>query len=219
MTLVATVTHKTRLHDIRFAPRARGPGELLLVAAEDKTVLVYAIDDTLVGGDDAKLAPPVLLARLTGHGNRYAIPLFTSVNHTKSDYAVSLSVKGIDVHVVESTKDAQTRTVYVCSASSDGFIRLFDLSTVPQTASPNDEPVSIECISSYDTQGTRLTCIAFADAEDATLGKRKRQAAADSDDEDEAEVEGLDPKKPRQGDREVDVAEGEGDDDESGSDS
>ncbi|KAH7105904.1 WD40 repeat-like protein [Auriculariales sp. MPI-PUGE-AT-0066] len=143
MTLLSTVTHKTRLHDIRFAPRPTGAGELLLVAAEDKTVLIYAIDGASATAD-GEPAPPQLLAKLTGHGNR---------------------VKAIDVHVVESTYNAQSRIVYVCSASSDGFIRLFDLGNVPKSVTPNEEPLAIECISSYDTKGTRLTCVRFADAE------------------------------------------------------
>lgn len=87
------------------------------------------------------------------------------------------------------------RTVYVCSASSDGHIRLFNLADVPETLGEGADPATIECISSFDTKGTRLTCIRFADAEDATtLGKRRRPNDSDSDEE---EAVAVDAKKAR----------------------
>lgn len=72
MSLLSTYTHASRLHDIRFAPRPSGPGELLLAAAEDKSVLVFEVDGLPVS-DNGEPSKPVLLAKLTGHLNRYAV--------------------------------------------------------------------------------------------------------------------------------------------------
>ncbi|EJD48091.1 WD40 repeat-like protein [Auricularia subglabra TFB-10046 SS5] len=158
MSLLSSITHTSRLHDVRFAPRPTGDGELLLVAAEDKCVLIYATprqDASQSSEHDSP--PPALLAKLISHANR---------------------VKSVDVHVQEPADDQDARTVYVVTASSDGHIRLFNLCDLPDTLADGAEPLSIECISSYDTKGTRLTCVAFADADDpkskVALGKRKR---------------------------------------------
>lgn len=76
------------------------------------------------------------------------------------------------------------------TVSSDGLIRLFDLSSVPGALVDGAMPVEIECISSYDTKGTRLTCVAFTDLQDSrtadiALGKRKRAAGDLGENEDE----------------------------------
>lgn len=60
MTLLYTITHSSRLHDVKFSPRASGEGELLLAGAEDKKLAVYEVS-----------SPPRLIAELIGHERRY----------------------------------------------------------------------------------------------------------------------------------------------------
>jgi len=69
MTLVHTITHPSRLHDVCFCKRPSGGDELLLAAAEDKRLSVYE-----VSSDPEKL--PKIVASMVGHDNRYRfIPL------------------------------------------------------------------------------------------------------------------------------------------------
>ena len=60
MTLLHTIAHASRLHDVKFSPRASGGGELLLAGAEDKKLAVYDVS-----------SPPRLIAELIGHERRY----------------------------------------------------------------------------------------------------------------------------------------------------
>ena len=81
MSLVHSISHPSRLHDIRFCkPIASHEREILLVAAEDKKVSVYT---SLPGrhhptagyeseGADEAGAGPKLVAVMVGHENRYA---------------------------------------------------------------------------------------------------------------------------------------------------
>lgn len=65
MTLLKTVTHPSRIHDVRFCKRRKDDEEeLLLVAGEDKKVVIYNSE----GGDETSL--PVI-GELVGHQNRY----------------------------------------------------------------------------------------------------------------------------------------------------
>lgn len=60
MTLLHTITHPSRLHDVKFSPRASGEGgELLLAGAEDKKLAIYEVS-----------SPPRLIAELVGHERR-----------------------------------------------------------------------------------------------------------------------------------------------------
>ncbi|KZV88192.1 WD40 repeat-like protein [Exidia glandulosa HHB12029] len=179
MSIVSSFTHTSRLHDVRFAPRPDGAGELMLVAAEDKCVLVYALGDA---ESNHASSSPLLVAKLIGHANR---------------------VKSLDVHVEE----ASPRRVFVVTVSSDGFVRLFDLSDAPSTLAEGAEPASIECISSYDTKGTRLTCVAFADAGDSAdnaLGKRKRLQADTGEQDEDEESDGVEQDEPNESGEESD---------------
>ena len=66
MLLLHTVPHGSRIHDLRFCTR-RDARELLLVAAENKQVSVYLLDQ-----DDLSSASPLpIVAALVGHQNRY----------------------------------------------------------------------------------------------------------------------------------------------------
>lgn len=64
MKLLQTITHRSRLHDIRFCKRVVGDGEVLFAAAEDKKLSVYEVSS------DPEIIPK-LVAELIGHENRY----------------------------------------------------------------------------------------------------------------------------------------------------
>lgn len=70
MVVLHTINHSSRIHDIRFCRRVNGDGEVLLVAAEDKKVSVYALFS-----DTEK--PPKIVAEMVGHSNRLAFFVFS----------------------------------------------------------------------------------------------------------------------------------------------
>ena len=64
LALLHTLEHSSRIHDVKFAQRVDGGGEIILVAAEDKKTTVYEVSpdsDTFLRA----------IAYLVGHGNRY----------------------------------------------------------------------------------------------------------------------------------------------------
>lgn len=62
MDLLCTVTHPSRIHDVKFCSRSVGDGELLLVAAEDRKLSIYDVPKDS--------SSPVLIAQMVGHTNR-----------------------------------------------------------------------------------------------------------------------------------------------------
>ncbi|KAG8879570.1 hypothetical protein FRB98_005650 [Tulasnella sp. 332] len=101
-------------------------------------------------------------------------------------------------------------TTYLTTISSDGKIHVYDCADVPPHATSSSSPSAskpssaakaIHPIARYDTKGSRLTCVAFADGEvplhvNGVAGKRKRVALEgvqgadedeDEDDDDESE--------------------------------
>ena len=65
MKLSCTMTHPSRIHDVRFCKAVYEEEEFLLVGAEDKAITIYHPD----GGDETSL--PVV-AKFVGHSNRCA---------------------------------------------------------------------------------------------------------------------------------------------------
>ncbi|TFK92460.1 WD40 repeat-like protein [Polyporus arcularius HHB13444] len=165
MELLHTIIHPSRLHDIKFCKRVVGSGELLLAGAEDKKLTVYDIP-----ADHTK--PPTVIAEMIGHTNR---------------------VKAVDtMRIALPAGAAREETTVVCTISSDGKMRLYDLAALPASSeAQQQEKVQLEPMAEYDTKGTRLTCVTLADgdvgAHAAASGKRKR---ADDDDEDDDEEGG-----------------------------
>ncbi|KIY70261.1 WD40 repeat-like protein [Cylindrobasidium torrendii FP15055 ss-10] len=155
MTLLHSIKHPSRIHDIKFCKRVENDSQVLLVGAEDKKVSVYTFKDV-----EDPSNPPILVASFVGHGNR---------------------VKAIDTLVV-AIPSSSTTTV-ISTVSSDGFIRLFDMSHLGKSEK------DIQPVAEYDAKGTRFTCVTLAD-QDAetplTAGKRKRDTK-DSDDDEEDE--------------------------------
>ncbi|KAI0332690.1 WD40 repeat-like protein [Cubamyces sp. BRFM 1775] len=164
MELLHSITHPSRLHDIKFCKRVDGDGELLFAAGEDKKLSVYDVpqDHTQV---------PTVIAEMVGHGNR---------------------VKAVDwMRIALPEGASQQSTTLVCTISSDGKVRLFDLAALPTSS---EMKIELQPVTEYDTKGTRLTCLTLADGESgpgsAVPGKRKRDDDEDEDDsgeENEAE--------------------------------
>ncbi|KAM6497263.1 WD40-repeat-containing domain protein [Amanita muscaria] len=161
-----SITHPSRLHDVKFSLRVSGEGEVLLAGAEDKKLSVYEVSP------DPNTTPRII-AELVGHDRR---------------------VKALETMTIQlpSSMTQRQSTIIVCTASSDGKIRVFDLAPLPELGAETETPVQIEPVAEYDTKGTRLTCITLADAGDdqseGGTGKRKRvdDEAGDGDgDEDE----------------------------------
>lgn len=71
LSLLHTIAHPSRVHDVKFVMRPDGEGEVLLVAGEDKKIVAYDIST------EAN-RPPRPVASFVGHSNRcvsqYTVP-------------------------------------------------------------------------------------------------------------------------------------------------
>ncbi|KAG6879939.1 hypothetical protein C0992_009297 [Termitomyces sp. T32_za158] len=161
MEVLHTITHPSRLHDVHFCRRVVGDGELLLAAAEDKLVTIYAIS--------SPENPPRRIATLSGHQNRVKAV-------TTLDIALPAGV---------SSRDA---TTIACTVSSDGFVHVYDLAMVPPP-SASEEVVEIAPVAVYDTKGTRLTCLTLADGDadggEVLAGEKRKEREGEGEGEGE----------------------------------
>ncbi|KAH8104103.1 WD40 repeat-like protein [Cristinia sonorae] len=158
MELLHTLSHPSRIHDVKFCRRVEGDGDILLVAAEDKKLSIYDLSS-----DKNKI--PTIIAEMIGHANR---------------------VKAVDtlrIAVPSLPNSSRTSTTLICTISSDGKIHLYDLAAVPQQPSPNDKRTQLEPLLDYDTKGSRLTCVTLADgeADDSAVANGKRKRAEDDE--------------------------------------
>ena len=94
------------------------------------------------------------------------------------------------------SSSGRSSTIIACTVSSDGNVNLYDIAAIPDQSSTDtpQETKQIEPLTTYDSKGTRLTCVTLADGDmgiDGTVnGKRKRENDEDeSGDEDEHEHE------------------------------
>jgi protein MAK11 len=179
MTLLHTIQHSSRIHDVKFCDHVLNEAEVLLVGAEDKKVSVYNISD-----DSSR--PPFIIAQMVDHCNRYYLwlPVFHQLNR------VSCRVKAIQtLKIALPPASGRPTTTIVASVSSDGKIRVFDLDSIPVTSA---EVIEIKAAAEYDTKGTRLTCVTIADGDvpehQVSNGKRKREGFENSEDDVFAEV-------------------------------
>ncbi|THH27404.1 hypothetical protein EUX98_g6782 [Antrodiella citrinella] len=168
VTLLHTVTHPSRIHDVKFYKRAEDELDLLFIAAEDKKLSIYAVSP-----DQEKT--PAVIAEMIGHSSR---------------------VKAVDILEIALSpipSSSRASTALVCTISSDGGIHLYDLAAVSQDSTPN-EPLQLQPVAKYDTKGSRLTCVTLAGGDagevGAINGKRKRDGAeAEEHDSDEWDSE------------------------------
>lgn len=180
LALLHTVTHSSRIHDVRFVKHPTKDEQLLLVAAEDKKLSIYSVsaDETI---------PPHIIAEMVGHSNRLESLFFFG----KFLFYLVYRVKAVDTLLV-SIPDTEKITSLVATISSDGKILIFDLGSITSDlpVSGEDEPkvLSITAIGEYDTKGSRLTCLTLAEGGDEAsvlAGKRKRGDDESGSEEDE----------------------------------
>ena len=140
-----------------------GDEEVLLVACEDGKVRIYSGLSSAPSEDEEEEVPLVCMAELVGHGNRYVKQLRRTTAST-AEIAVVCSVKALSLVQILSQQ-------VLVTISSDGFIRVFVLpASLPSTADTHaTAPLEISAVGSYDTKGSRLTCLsAVAVSDDRT---------------------------------------------------
>ncbi|KAL1659460.1 WD40-repeat-containing domain protein [Schizophyllum commune] len=169
MTLIHTIHHPSRVHDVHLCTRVHGEGEVLLVGAEDKTLSIYSISA------DPESRPRIV-AKMVGHANR-----------VKAFQTLALALPD------------GTQTTVVCTVSSDGKLHAYDLGELPAPASTtapkdteDDAVLEIQPSGIYDSKGTRFTCVTVADGDAeaagaALVGKRKRPNVKGVNDEENEE--------------------------------
>jgi len=73
--------------------------------------------------------------------------------------------------------------------SSDGFVHLYDLSRVLKAPPAGEDPPKHEPVVSYDTKGSRLTCVAFAEGDMVAEAAEYRENGDDEKEESETDEE------------------------------
>ncbi|CCO30449.1 hypothetical protein BN14_04478 [Rhizoctonia solani AG-1 IB] len=137
MTLLHTITHPSRVHDIKFWASGDEPAqEFLLVAAEDQLVTVYQIS--------YEEQNTRIIGKFVGHSNR---------------------VKALDILPVASSGPKHRRATLMSTASSDGNIFVYDLSQALGASKNIDIIPEFKPLASYDTKGSRLVCLTMADGD------------------------------------------------------
>ena len=104
------------------------------------------------------------------------------------------------IKIALPSTSGQTSTIIACTVLSDGNVNLYDIAGIPDQPSMDtlQKTKQIEPLTTYDSKGTRLTCVTLADGDmdiqvDGTVnGKRTRENDEDGSgngDEDEHEHE------------------------------
>jgi protein MAK11 len=95
-------------------------------------------------------------------------------------------VKAIQtIGIALPSSSSRTSTIIACTVSSDGNINLYDIAAIPEQPSTDTPQATkqIEPLTTYDSKGTRLTCVTLADGDmdiDGIVnGKRKRESDED----------------------------------------
>lgn len=229
MTIHHQLTSPSRLHDAHFCyfpldasdPSQR---EYLFTACEDGNVRIFDVTEpnsafAVVEGeeeeDEEKEIPnmePVAL--LTGHSNRCVLPFLPFCFLLfRSRVALTIrpcprSVKMMDlleVALPHSTVAAPASTIILTSASSDGKINLYDLSKLPSSTSSAASaaaPVEVAPAASFDTDGTRLTCICAVGMAEKVVKGNKGKKAEGAEEEEESDESGSEEESGSEGEDE-----------------
>jgi hypothetical protein len=112
----------------------------------------------------------------------------------------SCRVKAIDTIRVALPSTRRDSTTILSSVSSDGTVSVYDLSLLPPPApiAPSDIP-EISPVVTYDSKGSRLTCVTLAEGEvdhaerpsPGKVAKRKRESDSEAEEEWEGLLEGY----------------------------
>ncbi|ORY31924.1 hypothetical protein BCR39DRAFT_479450 [Naematelia encephala] len=199
--LLHTLETKSRFNSIVFAILPKNGDddqedvEVLCVGTEKGEVEVYQVDVGKVsevegdgqGDEEEKTeeeegsgAHVERIGTFVGHSNR----------RVKSVSALPFLIPG----------DSPLQTVLLTTVSSDGLINLYDLLDI-QTSINKGEENRVEPAASYDTKGSRLTCVFLADGQHASetniatvtgLNGNGKDASAQSEVEDDEDEEDED---------------------------
>jgi protein MAK11 len=103
-------------------------------------------------------------------------------------------VKAVDTIRVALPSTRQNSTTILSSVSSEGTVNVYDLSLLPPPApiASNDIP-EISPVVTYDSKGSRLTCVTLAEGEvdhaeqpsPEKVAKRKRESDSEAEEEEE----------------------------------
>lgn len=172
MKVLGEVKAKVRWHDVCFYDLSASE-QVMFVAGEDKMVHIYDVTKTTLVEE---LPTFTEVARLTGHGNRcVACDVFDT---TRAEVRFLCRVKSVAVQPVQRVDSASLAAVTI---SSDGHVRLFDLAPL---LARKDGVIEIESTASYNTKGSRLTCLSVV----GVLGSSRKsveEEEIESDPEDE----------------------------------
>jgi protein MAK11 len=112
----------------------------------------------------------------------------------------SCRVKAVDTIRVALSSTRRDSTTILSSVSSDGTFNVYDLSLLPPPApiTPSDIP-EISPVVTYDSKGTRLTCVTLAEGEvdhaeqpsPEKVAKRKRESDSEAAEGEEEEWQGF----------------------------
>ncbi|KAJ3794223.1 WD40 repeat-like protein [Lentinula aff. detonsa] len=194
MSLLHSVKHPSRLHDIKFCKRAHQEGQVLLASAEDKKVSIYDFI-TLPGhsrtsastdhdeNDKNKETNPRIIAEIVGHENR--IKAIQTLN-------ISLPFHPIFTSSINSSVNHPHphSTTIVSTVSSDGKINVYNLADLSGSRPEKSTIHQIQPVATYDTKGTRLTCVTLGEGEIANngvIGKRNRDQEEEEEEEEDEE--------------------------------
>ena len=97
------------------------------------------------------------------------------------------------IEIALPSSSGRISTIIACTVSSDGNVKLYDIAAIPDQPSTEtpQKTKEIEPLTTYDSKGTRLTCVTLADGDmdiNGTVnGKRKRENDTEDGDEHEHE--------------------------------
>ncbi|GAA5947029.1 hypothetical protein JCM3765_002122 [Sporobolomyces pararoseus] len=202
MSIHHTLTAPSRFHDLQFCTLNEGSQEFLLVACEDGKIRVFDITNPApikVGQEEDEeafqnRAKMEVCAELVGHTNRVKM----------------MDLLEVALPPSSSSSSSPESTVILTSASSDGCINLYDLSSLSTSTTTTTskgkgkgkgkaetkvvEKFEIKPSASFDTDKSRLTsicAIGLIEKRQSTnsTGSAEGGAEGDSDEDDEEEEE------------------------------
>ncbi|KAI9635994.1 WD40-repeat-containing domain protein [Dioszegia hungarica] len=195
--LLHRIETKSRFNTLEFAliPGAEGEEEEVLCVGTEKGVVEVrkveiADEDEVKEEDEEKEPEEVETQPIGGATLDHVVSLVGHTNRIKSLSTLSQPVIGSDPSSI-------SRTVLLSTVSSDGYINLYDLSSAMCANASSSESAmgdasalpQVRPVASYNTKGSRLTCVFLADGKKGEIGGEKKP---DSEEEDDDEEDGED---------------------------
>ncbi|KAJ3836941.1 WD40-repeat-containing domain protein [Lentinula raphanica] len=194
MTILHSIKHPSRLHDIKFCKRAHQEGQILLASAEDKKISVYdfvTLPDKSRHSNGAEHDEnenetehhPRVVAEMVGHENR--VKAIQTLNIALPPHPIFTSSTNSPVNHPHPHS-----TTIVSTVSSDGRINVYDLADLPSSSSQKSTIHELQPVATYDTKGTRLTCVTLGEGESENQGSTGKRSRDQEEDEDQVSEEG-----------------------------